>query len=84
MAALFTKSMMMTALVFMTILHHTTGQGEYHTITNYLASTQGYSKASLYADDIALVTSAETQVDIMLNLNIELSIVNEWLKANKL
>ena len=51
---------------------------------NDLSDHLNYCKASLYADDTALITSAETQVDIMLNLNIELSIINEWLKANKL
>ncbi len=41
-------------------------------------------KASLYADDTALYTSADSQVEIMLNLRIDLSIVYEWLNANKL
>ncbi len=29
-------------------------------------------------------TSADTQVEIILNLNIELSVISEWLKANRL
>ena len=39
---------------------------------------------SLYADDTALYTSAKTQIEIMLNFQLELSLVQEWLNANKL
>ena len=39
---------------------------------------------SLYADDTALYTSAKTQIEIKLTLQIELTVVCEWLKANKL
>ena len=42
------------------------------------------SSVSLYADDTALYTTAESQVEIMLNFRVELSIVSEWLKANRL
>ena len=42
------------------------------------------SKVSLYADDTALYLQARTQVEIMLDLRIELSLIYEWLKANKL
>ena len=42
------------------------------------------SKISLYADDTALYSSAETQIEIKLTLQIELTIVCEWLRANKL
>ena len=42
------------------------------------------STVSLYADDTALYTSAKTQIEIKLTLQIELTIVCEWLKANKL
>ena len=40
------------------------------------------SSVSLYADDTALYTTAESQVEFMLNFSLELSIVSEWLKAN--
>ncbi len=39
---------------------------------------------SLYADDTALYTAAKSQIEIKLTLQIELIIVCEWLKANKL
>ncbi len=42
------------------------------------------SSISLYADDTALYTTASTQVELMLNFRVEVSIVNEWLKANHL
>ena len=42
------------------------------------------SAVSLYADDTALYTSAKTQIEIKLTLQIELTIVCEWLKVNKL
>ena len=38
----------------------------------------------LYADDTALYTSAKSQIEIMLNFQLELSLVQEWLNANKL
>ena len=41
-------------------------------------------QVSLYADDTALYTTADTQIEIKLNLQIELTIVCEWLRANKL
>ena len=40
-------------------------------------------RISLYADDTALYTSGKTQIEIKLTLQIELTVVNEWLKANK-
>ncbi len=49
-------------------------------ITKYLTD----SKASLYADDTALYCNADTQVELMLTLRVELDMVCEWLKANKL
>ena len=42
------------------------------------------SKVSLYADDTALYTASTTQIELVLNLRVELSVVNEWLKANRL
>ncbi len=42
------------------------------------------SKVSLYADDMALYVQARSQAEIMLDLRLELSMVHEWLKANKL
>ncbi len=42
------------------------------------------SKVSLYADDTALYVQVKTQAEIMLDLRLELSMVHEWLKANKL
>ena len=42
------------------------------------------SKISLYADDTTLYVSGRSQTDIMLSLRLELSVVYEWLKANKL
>ena len=41
-------------------------------------------KVNFYADDTALYTEANSYVELMLNLRLELSIVSEWLKANKL
>ncbi len=42
------------------------------------------SAVSLYADDTALYASSDSHVDLMLTLRLELSIINEWLAANKL
>ena len=39
---------------------------------------------SLYADDTALYTSSKTQIEIKLIFQIELTIVCDWLLANKL
>ena len=41
-------------------------------------------KINLYADDTALYSSSTSYIELMLNLRLELSIVSEWLKANKL
>ena len=41
------------------------------------------SKICLYADDTALYVQGRSQVDIMLDLRLELSMVCEWLKANR-
>ncbi len=41
-------------------------------------------KINLYADDTALYSSSTSYINLMLNLHLELSIVAEWLKANKL
>ena len=38
----------------------------------------------LYADDTAMYTSCGSNVEMMMTLNIDLSIVSEWLRANKL
>ena len=40
------------------------------------------SSISLYADDTALYTSGNSQIELMLNFRVELTVVNEWLKAN--
>ena len=42
------------------------------------------SEVSLYADVTALYSSARTQLEIKLTLQIELTVVCEWLRANKL
>ena len=39
---------------------------------------------SLYADDTALCTSGKSQVEVMLNFRIELSMIDQWMRANKL
>ena len=49
-------------------------------LSNYLID----SSISLYADDTALYATATTQVELMLNFRVELTIVTEWLKANRL
>ena len=41
-------------------------------------------KINLYADDMALYTGAHSYIELMLNLRLEMSVVTEWLKANKL
>ncbi len=51
---------------------------------NDLVTYLTVSKASLYADDTALVTSANSQIEIMLNLRLDLAAVYECLNANKL
>ncbi len=51
---------------------------------NDLGSYLSDSRVSLYADDTALYTSAQTQIELVLNLRVELSTVDEWLKANRL
>ena len=42
------------------------------------------SNISLYADDTALYVQGRSQVDIILDLHLELSMVCEWLKVNRL
>ena len=42
------------------------------------------SNISLYADDTVLYVEGRSQVDIMLSLRIELSVVDEWLRAKNL
>ncbi len=39
---------------------------------------------NLYADDTALYTSANSHIELLLNLRLELTVVSEWLKANRL
>ncbi len=39
---------------------------------------------SLYADDTELYTSSKSQIEIKLTFQIELTVVCEWLRANKL
>ena len=41
-------------------------------------------KLSLYADDTAMYTCCKSNIELMMTLNIELGLINEWLKANKL
>ena len=41
-------------------------------------------RVNLYADDTALYTEASSYVEFMLNLRLQLSVVSEWLRANKL
>ena len=41
-------------------------------------------KINLYADDTALYTDANSHIELLLNLRLELSMVSEWLKANRL
>ena len=38
----------------------------------------------LYADNTAVYTSAHSQVESMLNMRLDIDVVAEWLKANKL
>ena len=42
------------------------------------------TKWNLYADETALYFPSKHQLDIMLTLRLELSIVDQWSKANKL
>ena len=51
---------------------------------NDLSQYVNYCKLSLYADDTALYTSGRSQVDIMLNFRMELTIIDHWMHANKL
>ena len=47
---------------------------------NDLGSYLCDSKVSLYADDMALYTCSQAHVELVLNLRVELSTVDEWLK----
>ena len=38
---------------------------------------------SFYADDTALYTTANSHIELMLTLRLELSVVNQWLAVNK-
>ncbi len=51
---------------------------------NDLGTYLSDSKVSLYADDTALYTSSSSQIELVLNLRLEISVVDEWLKANRL
>ena len=51
---------------------------------NDLSTYLSDSKVSLYADDTALYTSSSSQIELVLNLRLEISVVDEWLKANRL
>ena len=51
---------------------------------NDLPSFMEQCRVSLYADDTAMYFASRSQVDLMLTLRLELSIVAEWLKANHL
>ena len=42
------------------------------------------SKVSLHADDTALYVQARSKAELMLDLQLELSAVHQWLNANKL
>ena len=44
--------------------------------------TLANSELSLYADDIALILSKTSQIELMLTLKVELDTVTEWLHAN--
>ena len=51
----------------------------------YINDLPGYMEqcwVSLYADDTAIYFASRSQVDLMLTMRLELSIVSEWLKAN--
>ena len=39
---------------------------------------------NLYADDTALYSGANSHIELLLSLRLELSVVSEWLKANRL
>ena len=54
------------------------------TYINDLGQYINQCKLSLYADDTALYTSGHTQIEIMLNFRLELSIVDHWMRVNKL
>ena len=41
-------------------------------------------QVSLYADDTALFAASSSYMDLMLSLRIDMSIISEWLKLNKL
>ena len=43
-----------------------------------------YCKLSLYTNDTALYTPGKSEVDIMLNFRIELTVIDRWIRANKL
>ncbi len=49
-------------------------------LTNYLNECS----VNLYADDMTLYYGATSQIDLMLTLRLELTVVSEWFKANKL
>ena len=49
-------------------------------LSKYLTET----KCSLYADDTAVYCNGTSIVDIVLSLRIDMSYINEWLRANKL
>ena len=49
-------------------------------LLNYLQE----ARVSLYADDTAMYYASDDYEDVILSLRIELSMVNEWLRANKL
>ena len=42
------------------------------------------SNVKLYADDTAIYSSANSHIELILNMRLELDVVTEWLKANKL
>ena len=42
------------------------------------------TKVNLYADDTAMYYSSKHHIDIMLTMRLELAIVDQWLRANKL
>ena len=49
-------------------------------LSTYLSET----KTSLYADDTAIYCSSVSAVEVVLSLRMDLSMVTEWLRANKL
>ena len=53
----------------------------------YINDLKGYlneCKVSLYADDTAMYAASSSYIDMILSLRIDMAVVSEWLKLNKL